>query len=194
MTLAIDEKYTKQVNSIMAKLPQNPFIIDLIGKGIEISERYNIENFDFRLKLADKAVEFVSKISKPNFYKYHIILSVLLSGVPAEDYEMLDTASGTVKESVELISKFEFNDGYKDMWITLNEIAKKDTDLLYIALLLMTGLAEVAIGDESIAGSYVLAGLAYLEVSLRKSAITIPNNQYELYNQFMNLMMKKAKF
>ena len=45
---------------------------------------------------------------------------------------MLDTASGTVRESVELVSKFEFNDGYKDMWLTLNEIAKKDTDLLYV--------------------------------------------------------------
>ena len=37
MAINIDKKYVKQVNSIMSKLPQNPFIIDVVGKAIEIS-------------------------------------------------------------------------------------------------------------------------------------------------------------
>ena len=36
--------------------------------------------------------------------------------------------------------------------------------------------------------------MAYIEVSLRKSAITIPNRQYDLYNKFMSLVMKKIDF
>lgn len=201
MTLKIDDAYTKQVNSIMSKLPQNPFIIDIIGKAIEISytNRDLSKDFSVVLDLTDKAVEYVTTNSSATSYKYSLIAAVLLAGVPYECYEVIDTASGTVKDYVETFSKFVFADGYKQAWIELNNLIKKDADLVYMALLVMVHNIETIIKSEDVEGAstkdkYDLAGMAYIEVSLRKSAITIPNRQYELYNRFMSLLMKKVQF
>ena len=60
MAIKIDEQYVKQVNSIMSKLPQNPFIVDVVGKAIEISFKNRDVNKDYSvvLELADKVAEF----------------------------------------------------------------------------------------------------------------------------------------
>lgn len=201
MTIKIDEQYTKLVNSIMSKLPQNPFIVDVIGKAIEISyANRNVEkDYSVILELADKMASYVTANSSSTSYKYSLIAAILLAGVPYEAYEVIDTASGTVKDYVEAFTKFAFAKGYKNTWIELNNLIKKDSDLMYGALLVMVHNIEVILSSESseaptTADKYDLAGLAYIEVSLRKSAITIPNRQYELYNKFMGLMMKKADF
>ena len=81
----------------------------------------------------------------------------------------------------------------------MNNLVKKDSDLLYLALLVMVNNIEIILKLENEEGpttkdKYDLAGMAYIEVSLRKSAITIPNRQYELYNKFMALVMKKIDF
>lgn len=201
MAIKIDDVYVKQVNSIMSHLPQNPFIVDVIGKAIEISyaNRDTSKNYGDILDLAAEAAAYVTANSSPTSYKYSLIASVLLAGVPYKKYEVIDTASGTVKDYVEAFSKFVFADGYKQTWIELNNLTKKDTDLLYLALLVMVHNTEAILKSEATEGpsvkdKYDLAGMAYIEVSLRKSAITIPNRQYELYNKFMNLMMKKVQF
>ena len=62
MAIKIDEQYVKQVNSIMSKLPQNPFIVDVVGKAIEISFKNRDVNKDYSvvLELADKAAEYTT--------------------------------------------------------------------------------------------------------------------------------------
>ena len=198
MAIKIDEKYMKQVNSIMSKLPQNPFIIDVVGKAIEICAKYTpyTDNLDSVLELADATTEYVSKYSSATSYKYALIVAPLLVDIPYDKYEVIDTASGTVKEYVEAFSDLILADGWKNTWIQLNNLVKKDPDLLYPALYNMVQLLEIMTKQEtlSINDKYQLAGMAYIEVSLRKSAITIPNRQYELYNKFMGLIMKKAQF
>ena len=148
------------------------------------------------MKLAGEAVEYVSATSSPTSYKYSIIASILLAGIDHTEYEVIDTVSGTVRDYVETFSQFMFADGYKEKWIALNNLVKKDSDLLYAALLVMVNDVETALKCEepSDATKYLLAGMAYIEVSLRKSAITVPNRQYELYNRFMALLMRNAKF
>ena len=201
MAIKIDEQYVKQVNSIMSKLPQNPFIVDVVGKAIEISYKNRDIGKDYSvvLELADKVAEYTTANSSTTSYKYALIAAILLAGVPSEEYEVIDTASGTVKEYVEAFTAFAFADGYKKTWLELNNLIKKDSDLLYLALLVMVNNIEVILKLENEEGpttkdKYDLAGMAYIEVSLRKSAITIPNRQYELYNKFMSLVMKKIDF
>lgn len=201
MAIKIDEQYVKQVNSIMSKLPQNPFIVDVVGKAIEISYKNRDIDKDYSvvLGLADKVAEYTTANSSTTSYKYALIAAILLAGVPSEEYDVIDTASGTVKEYVEAFTAFAFADGYKKTWLELNNLIKKDSDLLYLALLVMVNNIEVILKFESEEGpttkdKYDLAGMAYIEVSLRKSAITIPNRQYELYNKFMSLVMKKIDF
>lgn len=201
MTIKIDEQYVKQVNSIMSKLPQNPFIVDVVGKAIEISYKNRDIDKDYSvvLGLADKVAEYTTANSSTTSYKYALIAAILLAGVPSEEYEVIDTASGTVKDYVEAFTAFAFADGYKKTWLELNNLIKKDSDLLYLALLVMVNNIEVILKFESEEGpttkdKYDLAGMAYIEVSLRKSAITIPNRQYDLYNKFMSLVMKKIDF
>ena len=201
MAIKIDEQYVKQVNSIMSKLPQNPFIVDVVGKAIEISYKNRDVNKDYSvvLELADKVAEYTTANSSTTSYKYALIAAILLAGVPSEEYEVIDTASGTVKDYVEAFTAFAFADGYKKTWLELNNIVKKDSDLLYLALLVMVNNIEIILKHENEEGpttkdKYDLAGMAYIEVSLRKSAITIPNRQYDLYNKFMSLVMKKIDF
>ena len=201
MAIKIDEQYVKQVNSIMSKLPQNPFIVDVVGKAIEISYKNRDVNKDYSvvLELADKVAEYTTANSSTTSYKYALIAAILLAGVPSEEYEVIDTASGTVKDYVEAFTAFAFADGYKKTWLELNNLVKKDSDLLYLALLVMVNNIEVILKHENGEGpttedKYDLAGMAYIEVSLRKSAITIPNRQYDLYNKFMSLVMKKIDF
>ena len=198
MALNIDEKYTKQVNSIMSKLPQNPFIIDVVGKAIEIS--YNFYRDDDKmegiLNNTIQIVDFVNDISTPTRYKYHIIAANLLVGVPEKEYEVIDTASGVVADSVKLVTAALNNTGFKDLWVQMNTISQRDMDLMYVVLVNLTSLLECLISKEhlELADRYILAGLAYIEVSLRKSAITIPNKQYPVYNKFMSILMKNASF
>lgn len=198
MALNIDEKYTKQVNSIMSKLPQNPFIIDVVGKAIEIS--YNFHRDDDKmegiLNNTIQIVDFVNDISTPTRYKYHIIAANLLVGVPEKEYEVIDTASGVVADSVKLVTAALNNTGFKDLWVQMNTISQRDMDLMYVVLVNLTSLLECLISKEhlELADRYILAGLAYIEVSLRKSAITIPNKQYPVYNKFMSILMKNASF
>ena len=201
MAIKIDEQYVKQVNSIMSKLPQNPFIVDVVGKAIEISYKNRDIGKDYSvvLELADKVAEYTTANSSSTSYKYALIAAILLAGVPSEEYDVIDTASGTVKEYVEAFTAFAFADGYKKTWLELNNLIKKDSDLLYLALLVMINNIEVILKLEDEEGpttkdKYDLAGMAYIEVSLRKSAITIPNRQYDLYNKFMSLVMKKIDF
>lgn len=201
MAIKIDEQYVKQVNSIMSKLPQNPFIVDVVGKAIEISYKNRDIGKDYSvvLELADKVAEYTTANSSTTSYKYALIAAILLAGVPSEEYEVIDTASGTVKDYVEAFTAFAFADGYKKTWLELNNLIKKDSDLLYLALLVMVNNIEVILKLENEEGpttkdKYDLAGMAYIEVSLRKSAITIPNRQYDLYNKFMSLVMKKIDF
>ena len=201
MAIKIDEQYIKQVNSIMSKLPQNPFIVDVVGKAIEISYKNRDVNKDYSvvLELADKVAEYTTANSSTTSYKYALIAAILLAGVPSEEYEVIDTASGTVKDYVEAFTAFAFADGYKKTWLELNNLVKKDSDLLYLALLVMVNNIEIILKHENEEGpttkdKYDLAGMAYIEVSLRKSAITIPNRQYDLYNKFMSLVMKKIDF
>ena len=201
MAIKIDEQYVKQVNSIMSKLPQNPFIVDVVGKAIEISYKNRDVNKDYSvvLELADKVTEYTTANSSTTSYKYALIAAILLAGVPSEEYEVIDTASGTVKDYVEAFTAFAFADGYKKTWLELNNLVKRDSDLLYLALLVMVNNIEIILKLENEDGpttkdKYDLAGMAYIEVSLRKSAITIPNRQYDLYNKFMSLVMKKIDF
>ena len=201
MAIKIDEQYVKQVNSIMSKLPQNPFIVDVVGKAIEISFKNRDVDKDYSvvLELADKVAEYTTANSSTTSYKYALIAAILLAGVPSEEYEVIDTASGTVKDYVEAFTAFAFADGYKKTWLELNNLVKKDSDLLYLALLVMVNNIEIILKHENEEGpttkdKYDLAGMTYIEVSLRKSAITIPNRQYDLYNKFMSLVMKKIDF
>lgn len=198
MALNIDEKYTKQVNSIMSKLPQNPFIIDVVGKAIEISYNFHKEDEKMEgiLNNTIQIVDFVNDISTPTRYKYHIIAANLLAGVPEKEYEVIDTASGVVADSVKLVTAALNNTGFKDLWVQMNTISQRDMDLMYVVLVNLTSLLECLVTKEhlELADRYILAGLAYIEVSLRKSAITIPNKQYSVYNKFMSILMKNASF
>lgn len=194
--LNIPEEFTQKVNSIMLNVPQSPFIVDVIGKAIELAYEHTPATFDEKLDTAIDVVSYVNQNSNPNFYKYNIIVAVLLMGVSADAYTTLDTASGTVKEATEKLTAFVENKGWKDAWVKLNDIYKYDTDLFYVAMAIVVRNANELIAKETPTASdkYMLAGLGYLEVSLRKSAIEIPNNVYPVYNKFIALMVNKADF
>lgn len=199
MTIEIPDIYSRQVNSILSKLPQTPFVVDVVGKAIQIScdENKNNEKFLSRLLfVADKVAKYTGECSSPVSYKYALIASILLAGIPQDKYAVIDTTSNTVSTAVKLITDFIYTDSFKEKWIILNQIAKHDSDLLYVVFCYINAEIENILAQDGIGlmDRVILTGYAYIEVSLRKSAITVPNRQYTEYNHFMSLMMKKVNF
>ena len=84
MAIEIPDIYSRQVNSILSKLPQTPFVVDVVGKAIQIScdENRNNEKFLSRLLfVADKVAKYTGECSSPVSYKYALIASILLAGI-----------------------------------------------------------------------------------------------------------------
>lgn len=202
MKCNIPKEYQPKINSIMAEVPQSPFVIDILGRAVDICyETYkdNLDKFGDLLDLAIETAKFLSEgksEASQTLFKYHLVAACLLVGVPADKYTTLDTASGTVKDATTLLTGIIFNNGWKQTWLTVNEIVKYDMDLLYPVLIVLKDAADKVASNENptVTDKYILAGLAYLEVSLRTSNITVPNKMYPTYNKFMNIMMKKADF
>lgn len=201
MTLkTIPEELQPAVNTLLSTVPQTPFVIDLVGRAVELCYKYSPDNFNVLIDIATKTANFLTdgKEVVQTLYKYHIVAAVLLVEVPTAKFETLDTVSGTLKEATNLLKGLVFNNSWKSAWMTFNEIVKFDTDLIYPSLEFLIHCAQEAMseedGRETLEKKSILTGLAYVEASIRTANIQIPNKIYPTYNKFMSIMMKQATF
>lgn len=62
------DKYEAQIAAIMAYIPANPYIVDLVARAINIAfENLPESTFTSRLATVTKTAEFVGKNSNPSF-------------------------------------------------------------------------------------------------------------------------------
>ena len=199
MAVNLPEEYTQQVNSIFTSLPAVPFVIDMIGRAMEICyTEQSKEDFEERMKLLPALIEYTNKTSRPNYFKYRIPISILLAGIAPEKWTVLDTADGTVTATVGRLTDFLNAPGWKKKWVALFDAAQESIDNLFIILTVMMSYAEAASlrlkKDHNLTDLNLLLGLGYLEVCLRKTSINISNDVFPLYNKFMAFMLNKVDY
>lgn len=194
--MSIPTEYSAQVNEVLSKLPNNPFVIDVIGKAIDVAYEHteDPEDFECKLAVAAKVADYAVKTSPVNFFKYHLIAAALLVTISPEDYASLDTASGTIKKTATQLTEILDSPSWSDKWALTSKMARGDIDDLAVLLIILTsiieGLNERAEARElEIPERYLLLGIAYLEVCLRKASFEITNDVYPIYNNFMALVL-----
>lgn len=189
-------KYAAEIAHIMSQVPNNPFIIDLLDRAFRISaEHSNEDDFKAKLAVATKIIPYALKTSQVNYFKYHLIIAVMLAGIDYEEYKVLDNSASTVKNITEGLTKFINADGAKAKWVAFYDVCTKDVDALVI---LLTAIVEKVkylnkMEELTIVSQYELLVYGYLEASLRKSSIPLTNDIYPLYNEFI-AEMGRAKF
>lgn len=182
-------------SQIMAEVPANPFVIDIMGKAIELAyAHYDRAEYDSIMKVLPEVVKYATETSAQGYFKYYLPIGLLLAGVPANQWAELETASGTVTKTVEALKSFIHATGWKKKFLALYTATNADVDYLFVIMTLLLHHAETAVEDENITD---ILGLAYIEVSLRKSALDgqLNNNRiFPVYNKFMSLLLNKAEF
>lgn len=194
-----EKKFEGQLAEIMAKIPANPFITDLVARAFQIFIKYNsmgdlIDTPEYfiksRLSTVSKVASFVTSISNPAFYKYHLIMASILAGVPENEYDFLDSPAKNITKVTTALTELLNAEGCKDKWNALFNIGKDDSELLAIALMFLTDEVEMIKGDEAPNVPLIMDG--YLEVCLRKSSIPITNEIYPYYNAFIAAINKTS--
>lgn len=182
-------------STIMAEVPANPFVIDIMGKAIELAyAQYDRAEFDSIMGVLPEIVKYSKETSAQGYFKYYLPIGLLLSGVPAHLWAELDTASGTVAKTVQALKEFIHATGWKKKFLALYTATNADVDYLFIIMTLLLHHAETALEEDN---KEDILGLAYMEVSLRKTALEgqLNNNRvFPVYNKFMSLMLNKAEF
>ena len=191
------DKYEAQIAAIMAYIPANPYIVDLVARAINIAfENLPESTFTSRLVIVTKTAEFVGKNSNPSFFKHHIIMASILYGLDEEVYKSLDTPAKVLTEATTALTKVLCSEGCKDKWNALYKIGTTDEDLLAAALIALN--ADVVSLSSSYASRAPLAfeekirliADGYIEVCLRNSKVTITNAVYPIYNEFVSNVLK----
>lgn len=184
--------FTNDINTAMAMLPANPFVVDIIGRAFQIAAtNHTEEDFDDLVKIAPKVIDYAIKTSAEGYFKYQLVAGFLLAGVQPSLYEVMDQ-SGNIKAAADAIASFIFANGWKERWVALFNAAKDNRDYAFVLINLLNHTAEQAMANNDIPS---LLGLAYIEVSLRKSAIDLSDEcTYPIYNHFMGIMQNKANF
>jgi hypothetical protein len=199
--MALPEIYTTRMNELMSKLPNNPFVIDIIGKAAEISytvaeEANTVEDFDSKLSAATTVADYATKTSQPNFYKYALIAGTLLIGVAPEAYTVVDTTSGTVRNTAQRLTDILNADTWFTKCKLMNDLAADNIENMVPLLVVFSNIVEELTnkgnaGDLTIEDRYILLGMAYVETHIKVSGkFNINNDIYPYHNRFMGLIYK----
>lgn len=194
MAIQIPDKYAPKINELLSHVPNNPYVIDLIGKSLEISYLY--PGFEEKLDVAIEASKFATKVSEPLYYAVYLVQAPLLSCINPAEYTSLDTASGTLYKAASVLTNFLTTESFKERWNIMYTTGKENPNLLGLLLIHLNQDTEQLINKEEKTAEdrILLTGMGYLECCLRKSDINIINNVYPYKNTFMNLVLKKAEF
>lgn len=194
MAIQIPDQYAQKINELLSHVPNNPYVIDVIGKAVEISYLY--PGFAEKLDIAIEAAKFASKVSEPLYYAIYLVQAPLVACINPAEYASLDTASGTLTSAASIITQFLTTTSFKERWNIMFKTAKDSPNLLAIILMHMNQDLEQLLAKETKTAEdmVLITGLGYLECCLRKSEINITNAVYPYKNTFMNLVLKKADF
>lgn len=187
------DKYEAQIAAIMAHIPANPYIVDLVARAINIAfENLSEGEFARRLYTVNKTAEFIGKNSNPNFFKHHIIMASILYGLGEATYNSLDTPAKVLTEATTSLTKVLCSKRCKDKWNAMYKIGTTDEDLLAAALIALNADVVYLLNCVPLTHAEEIRLIAdgYIEVCLRNSKVTITNAVYPIYNEFVSNVLK----
>ena len=196
----IPSMYDAKIQALMGELPTINFVIDLVGKAVDIAYAScgDGEAFIDALEVATRMARFSKKVSQPNFYNTALVLAPLLIKADEESIKLVDGTSKSVTKYVEGLKSVLFANGYKERWLAMVKFNSVDSYAIGIVLTFYDYILEQILKkpEEQLTDKerMCILGLGYIEVCMRKSSVTITSEVREIYNNFGNKILHKANF
>ena len=186
--------------SIIAELPQIPYVIDQVGSAIKWAKEALTEGeYNKAIEVAWDVTKFSKESSDPNFFKTHLVIASLLSFIPEalekEEFKMFDTASQAVKKTLEAITippeLTQERGCFKAILLTLAPLAKTSEECFALLLFgikhdleeILKGMKKAQIKTPITPNDYIaVLGYANVMANLRMANLKLLDRTYKIFN------------
>ena len=193
--------------SILELLPQIPYIVDQVGSAMNWAKESAEAEGDYNkiLNTTLKVAEYAARVSEPNFYKTHLIITSLLSNIPNviedEKFKIFDTASKITEKTLKKViidpEVQEKNGCFKALNIHLIPLLKEDQEAAVVMLCgIWQDLEEIAKNIKD-AGAQapitredyvILLGYSLVVTNIYNSKINIYNDTNSILNEIQIIL------
>ena len=192
--------------SILAELPQIPYVIDQIGEAFAwLKEDLEEGEYNRVLEQAWEVTNYAKSISDPNFFKIHLILGSIISEIPNAlsnpKFAKFDTASkateNTVKKLIVDSKEVEKYGNIKALLLKLIPLAKEDESCFAVSLIsikqhlkeILKGMKPVGVKIPITSEDYVVVlGYALIMANIRMANIKMLDSTYQIFNSIEILL------
>ena len=187
--LDLREQLDVAERSILMSLPAIDLIQDQVSKTMEVArDKSQPTVYLSRLRVANKMLPYAKAMGNGDFWKYHVIMSILLSGIPnaSEDADVkkldnlnkdLETTIAQIQDVIP-ISTDEWM--FRDMLPKLLKLNRGEgQDAFIISLMIICDVLKNEPYNKGLS-----AGVMYLLLSFRLNNEVIPPVSMLLYNEF----------
>ena len=192
--------------SILAELPQIPYVIDQIGEAFAwLKEDLEEGEYNRVLEQAWEVTNYAKSISDPNFFKIHLILGSMISEIPNAlsnpKFAKFDTASkateNTVKKLIVDSKEVEKYGNIKALLLKLIPLAKEDESCFAVSLIsikqhlkeILKGMKPVGVKTPITSEDYVVVlGYALIMANIRMANIKMLDSTYQIFNNIEILL------
>lgn len=200
------KKFEEIKSSILAEVPQIPFIIDQVDKAIDWCIAAHDEGVVYRiLSTSADVAKYIKEISDPNFYKTHLLIASLIGDIEGvledEKFSIFRTAShaveNTIKEVIIDPKLTEERGCFNALNIWLTQLSKKDENAFVVVLYgilhdlkeIIEGLKEVSSKAPITPQNYItVLGYAYVMSNLRMANLKLLDRTKVLINEIEVLL------
>ena len=192
---------TNLEKSIIAELPQIPYVIDQTSEALKwAKEVLGKGEYAKMLETTWDVTQFVKEISDPNFFKVHLVIATVLSYIPEslkeERFGQFDTASKAVEKALKAITidpKVTAERGcFKAILLLLASVARENEDYFTLVLYgIKHDLMEITKGMSNIdtkapitPQDYItILGYSFVMANLRMANLHMLNRTYRVFNE-----------
>lgn len=192
--------------SILAELPQIPYVIDQIGEAFAwLKEDLEEGEYNRVLEQAWEVTNYAKSISDPNFFKIHLILGSMISEIPNAlsnpKFAKFDTASKATENTVKKLTvdskEVEKYGNIKALLLKLIPLAKEDENCFAVSLIsikqhlkeILKGMKPVGVKTPITSEDYVVVlGYALIMANIRMANIKMLDSTYQIFNNIEILL------
>ena len=192
--------------SILAELPQIPYVIDQIGEAFAwLKEDLEEGEYNRVLEQAWEVTNYAKSISDPNFFKIHLILGSMISEIPNAlsnpKFAKFDTASKATENTVKKLTvdskEVEKYGNIKALLLKLIPLAKEDESCFAVSLIsikqhlkeILKGMKPVGVKTPITSEDYVVVlGYALIMANIRMANIKMLDSTYQIFNNIEILL------
>ena len=197
---------TNLEKSILAELPQIPYVIDQVGEALKwVKEDLSDGDYTRLLEQTWEVTNYTRDISDTNFFKVHLVLGSLLSEIPDvlknTKFEKFDTASkateNTIKDLIINPEDIQKYGNVKALLLKLIPLATKNPDCFAIFLIsikhhlqeILKGMKPVNVKVPITTDDYLIVlGYALIIANIRMANLKLLDRTYKIFNDIEILL------